>query len=38
MADPATTIIADIKTQVPTANIYSVYWVDFAITKEFPVI
>jgi hypothetical protein len=38
MADPAPTIIADIKTQVPTANIYNVYWVDFAVTKEFPVI
>jgi hypothetical protein len=36
MNDPATSIMTDIKTRVPTANIYSVYWVDFAIMKEFP--
>ena len=35
MTDPAKSIITDIKTKVPSANIYSVYWVDFAITKEF---
>jgi hypothetical protein len=38
MADPAPTIIADIKVQVPAANIYNVYWVDFAVGEEFPVI
>jgi hypothetical protein len=38
MDDPAPTIIADIKVQVPTANIYNVYWVDFAVGEEFPVI
>src|SRR5450759_3036011 len=37
MADPAKSLITDIKTKVPSANIYNVYWVDFAITKEFPV-
>ena len=36
IADPAKSIITDIKTKVPSADIYSVYWVDFAITKEFP--
>ncbi len=36
MADPAKSIIDGVKGQVPTANIYSVYWVDFAIMKEFP--
>jgi molybdopterin-binding protein len=36
MSDPAKSLITDIKTRVPSANIYSVYWVDFAITKEFP--
>jgi hypothetical protein len=36
MPDPAKSIITDIKTKVPSANIYSIYWVDFAITKEFP--
>jgi hypothetical protein len=35
MKDPAKSIIIDIKTKVPSANIYSVYWVDFAITNEF---
>lgn len=37
MTDPAKSLITDIKTRVPGANIYNVYFVDFAITKEFPV-
>lgn len=37
MSDPAKTLITDIKIEVPSANIYNVYWVDFAITREFPV-
>jgi hypothetical protein len=36
MSDPAKSLITDIKARVPSANIYNVYWVDFAITKEFP--
>ena len=36
MSDPAKSLVTDIKARVPSANIYSVYWVDFAITKEFP--
>ncbi len=36
MSDPTKSIMTDIKTKVPSANIYSVYFVDFAITKEFP--
>ncbi len=36
MSDPAKSLITDIKIKVPSANIYNVYWVDFAITKEFP--
>ena len=36
MADPTKSIITDVKTKVPSANIYNVYFVDFAITKEFP--
>jgi hypothetical protein len=35
MSDPAKSLITDIKARVPSANIYNVYWVDFAITKEF---
>jgi len=33
---PALSLIQDIKAKVPSANIYSVYWVDFTILTQFP--
>lgn len=36
LTDPTTSIVNGILSQVPDANIYCIYWVDFTILKVFP--